>query len=401
MAKRANKMGPKGLVFDCEKLRAWYVTEEMSGADIARVLGCDKSLVNRKLRSCGIPRRSALQVDCQQLTRWYRDCKYPASQIGQLLDCSKPTVLKLLTRCGIPRNQRSDYELETYSWNREELTRLYWEEGLSLGAIAEKMNCSDTAVSEAFKRLDISTRPANQKRIKWDDKKLRKWYWEEQRSTAWIASELGCSEVNVRAAMRRRGIPRRSPGRVARLTHEQKRERKQRYQCHYWQNVATQEAKDNKRAGNRRFMKEYAQRADVRERRNARHSQRMKTDPQYRIQFAVRSRLNKSLERKGMALRTEQLVGCDWAHLVWYLESQFAPGMSWENRHEWHVDHDFPLSAANLMDSIELHAVCNWRNLVPLWGPANTSKHNKVFPAARRLFDDLCAELREIEEHRL
>lgn len=394
MGKRRSKMGPKGLVFDCKKLRALYIDKGLSGAAIARLMSCDKSLVNRKLRSCEIPCRPPLDVDCDLLRLWYREQKRSALQISEALDCSTPTVLKLLTKCGIARNKRRDYDLDRYDWDRNELYRLYWEDGLSLEAIAARKQCSNTAVSEAFKRLDIPTRPSNQKRIKWDDHQLRCWYWDEQRSTAWIAARCGCSEPNVRAAMRRRGIPRRSPGRVASLTAEQKRERKQRYQKHYWRNVASQETRENKKLLNREFMKTYSKREDVKAQRNARHQQRMKEAPQYRNGFSIRGRLNKALERKAVGLSTQQLIGCDWAHLVWHLESQFVDGMSWANRSQWHIDHDFPLSAADVTDSVELRAVCNWRNLIPLWGPINTSKHNKVFPDARRLFDALCEEFR-------
>ena len=394
MTKHKPRMGPKGLKFDCKQLHEWYVTRGLSGAAIARLLGCDKSLVNRKLRSCGIARHPSLGADCDQLRVWYSEQKYSASRISALLKCSKPTVLKLLRKCGIPCNQMSDYDRDTYDWDSDELHRLYWEDGLSLEGIAEKKGCSSTAVADAFDRLGISTRPSNQKRIRWDDKQLRCWYWEEQRSTAWIASRCGCSETNVRVAMRRRGVPRRPPGRVAELTAEQKHERKQRYQRHYWQNVASQKTRDNKKLANRQFMKTYSKREDVKAQRNARHRQRMKNDPAYRIGFAIRGRLNKALERKAVGSTTQKLIGCDWAHLVWHLESQFTDGMTWVNRREWHIDHDFPLSAADVSDPIELRAVCNWRNLVPLWGPVNTSKHNKVFPEAQRLFNDLCEELR-------
>src|SRR3546814_14803337 len=39
----------------------------------------------------------------------------------------------------------------------------------------------------------------------------------------------------------------------------------------------------------------------------------------------------------------ETLVGYTVADLMAHLERQFLPGMSWDNRGEWHIDHIRPL----------------------------------------------------------
>ena len=49
--------------------------------------------------------------------------------------------------------------------------------------------------------------------------------------------------------------------------------------------------------------------------------------------------------------------------------------MTWDNWGEvWHLDHNFPLAAADLEDRTEFLAVCNWRNLQPLTVKENLEK---------------------------
>ena len=80
-------------------------------------------------------------------------------------------------------------------------------------------------------------------------------------------------------------------------------------------------------------------------------------------------------------------------HELWHFEKQFDPLMTWENYGKyWHVDHIYPLAAANLSIHSELLAVINWRNLQPLEAKANLAKKDKVTPAARRLFNKLVKE---------
>ena len=58
-----------------------------------------------------------------------------------------------------------------------------------------------------------------------------------------------------------------------------------------------------------------------------------------------------------------------------HLEKQFAIGMSWENRSEWHIDHIIPLSSAKTED--EVYKLCHYTNLQPLWAEDNLKKSNK------------------------
>jgi hypothetical protein len=64
----------------------------------------------------------------------------------------------------------------------------------------------------------------------------------------------------------------------------------------------------------------------------------------------------------------------------------------------WHVDHIFPLCAANLADPAEARVVCNWRNLRPLWKSDNISKGGKVTDDSLALFLSIKKELYPEEE---
>lgn len=63
--------------------------------------------------------------------------------------------------------------------------------------------------------------------------------------------------------------------------------------------------------------------------------------------------------------------------------------MTIANRHLWHLDHIFPLCAADLRDPNQARAVNNWRNLRPMWKHDNLRKNGKVTDEARVLFQGI------------
>jgi hypothetical protein len=73
--------------------------------------------------------------------------------------------------------------------------------------------------------------------------------------------------------------------------------------------------------------------------------------------------------------RTAQVLGCSPQELRRHIELQFAKGMGWHNRTEWHVDHIVPLASAQSED--ELFALMHFTNLRPIWGVDNLKKSAK------------------------
>lgn len=97
-------------------------------------------------------------------------------------------------------------------------------------------------------------------------------------------------------------------------------------------------------------------------------------DPKNRIAKNLRIRLSIAVrknQKTGSAVRD---LGCTIPELKTYLESKFAPGMSWDNYGEWHIDHIKPLCQFNLSEESELKAACHYTNLQPLWASDNLSK---------------------------
>ena len=107
---------------------------------------------------------------------------------------------------------------------------------------------------------------------------------------------------------------------------------------------------------------------------------RRKTDPIVKITKAVRDRLRDFLKYKGLDKKNsfKQYIGCTKEELKTHIESQFKPGMTWENHgfYGWHIDHIIPLSSANSEEQI--YKLCHYTNLQPLWAKENLSKNNKI-----------------------
>ena len=116
-------------------------------------------------------------------------------------------------------------------------------------------------------------------------------------------------------------------------------------------------------------------------------------DDSFRLTSSIRSRLYSAIRNDHKVGSAVGDLGCSIDDLKAHLESLFDENMTWENWGTyWHVDHIFPLAAANKEDRAEFLAVNNWRNLQPLEAKANIAKGDKVTPAARKLFNKLVKE---------
>ena len=108
---------------------------------------------------------------------------------------------------------------------------------------------------------------------------------------------------------------------------------------------------------------------------------RRAADPVYAFTVKIRVMLMKALRKKGYTKRSksQQIIGCTWGELVAHIESKFQPGMTWENRGEWHIDHITPLATAETeADIIRLN---HYTNLQPLWAADNLRKGDRVLAA--------------------
>ena len=108
------------------------------------------------------------------------------------------------------------------------------------------------------------------------------------------------------------------------------------------------------------------------------HKDKMASDPVYAIKTIVRRSIAGAISRMGYTKRNRsyQILGCSWEFLKGYLEAKFQPGMTWENRGQWEVDHIVPISSAVTEDDVI--RLNHYTNLQPLWASDNRSKGAKM-----------------------
>lgn len=105
----------------------------------------------------------------------------------------------------------------------------------------------------------------------------------------------------------------------------------------------------------------------------------------------IRSRINYALNAASSigAAHTRELIGCTIAFLREYIEMQFKPGMTWQNRKEWHIDHILPIIYFDLQTLAGQKQAFHYSNMQPLWAEENMKKGKRLpcnsHPPAMRL----------------
>lgn len=119
-------------------------------------------------------------------------------------------------------------------------------------------------------------------------------------------------------------------------------------------------------------------RSNNRDRYNAVRRQRYATCPNVRAKNLLRNRLRKVIGQKYATKRTLEIIGCSVEQLIAHIESQWEPGMSWDNHgpRGWHVDHIIPCNAFQLDDQEQAAKCFHYTNMRPLWWRDNLDKRN-------------------------
>lgn len=111
----------------------------------------------------------------------------------------------------------------------------------------------------------------------------------------------------------------------------------------------------------------------------AQRKARRESDPFFKLSSALRSRLWKALKSNKWFKNSNfsKYIGCNKETLISHIESQFKPGMNWQNHSHsgWHIDHIVPLSHATSAE--ELYKLSHYSNLQPLWASENMAKKKK------------------------
>lgn len=101
-----------------------------------------------------------------------------------------------------------------------------------------------------------------------------------------------------------------------------------------------------------------------------------KTDVNFRLAYNLRNKLYKTITRQTKTKSALELVGCSIKQLKQHPESQFKPGMSWDNYgfYGWHIDHIKSCCTFDLSKPEEQLKCFNYKNLRPLWAIENLSR---------------------------
>lgn len=106
-------------------------------------------------------------------------------------------------------------------------------------------------------------------------------------------------------------------------------------------------------------------------------AKKYKEDYRYRdikkIRLGVRD-VYVSLFRNKKRIEERDWLGCTIDFFKKHIESQFQPGMCWENYGKWEFDHIVPISDFNLDQPYEKKICQNWFNIQPMWSLENKKK---------------------------
>lgn len=93
------------------------------------------------------------------------------------------------------------------------------------------------------------------------------------------------------------------------------------------------------------------------------------------IRKRLRQRVRNALNGFSKVDSTMNLLGCSTEEFKRHLEKQFRPGMSWETRCFWHIDHIKPCVKFDFSDPEQQRKCFHYTNLQPLWACENLAKH--------------------------
>ena len=110
-----------------------------------------------------------------------------------------------------------------------------------------------------------------------------------------------------------------------------------------------------------------------------RHNRYYSENTQFKVKTALRDLLNKLLKYGWKNRNLAYVLGCSCDDFIEYIESKFLPGMSWDNRSEWHLDHIQPIRSFDLSVLADIKKCYHYTNFQVLWAKANLSKSGKCY----------------------
>ena len=188
-----------------------YMVEKKTAAEIAKELGVDAMLVNTNLHRAGIPVRPTnnkprIITPKEDLVRMYQNEGLSISDIGLKLGCDPQLVWRRLKKYGIPR--RNSGTISRTMITKEALRRMYVDEQKSAAMIARELRCSDGTVLNRLKEYGFEIRGQSLGNVITKND-LQRLYVSEGRSAKEIAEMYKCHEKTIQAYRRKFGIHKR------------------------------------------------------------------------------------------------------------------------------------------------------------------------------------------------
>ena len=126
--------------------------------------------------------------------------------------------------------------------------------------------------------------------------------------------------------------------------------------------------------------KEYNQKnkEKISKQKNQYKKERKAKDPLYKLTINIRSLIGSSIRNNGYTKqsKTHEILGCSYQEFKAHIEQKFPEGMSWDNKHLWHLDHIIPQSLGQTEQ--EILALNHYSNFQPLWAEDNIQKSNNI-----------------------
>jgi hypothetical protein len=155
----------------------------------------------------------------------------------------------------------------------------------------------------------------------------------------------------------------------------------EKQRCKKWQSKNQDLYKKIKSESDRKYRSENieklkAYRKNNREKFATRCRERYATEENYAIDKRLRASLTQAFRLADVkkTISTFKLIGIPIQDFKKHIENQFLPGMSWENRKEWHIDHKIPCAFFDLSKEEEQRKCFHYTNLQPLWSRDNLQK---------------------------
>lgn len=131
------------------------------------------------------------------------------AEIADECDASYDTIRYYKDKYNI-EGRPNGLSVEAHNATKDDLERMYWDEGLSLKGVGDELNVSQTWVIRKMNELGIDRRQRdNEKGTAWKDAdRLERMYWDEDMTLEEIGDELGCSASTISQWMQRFDIDR-------------------------------------------------------------------------------------------------------------------------------------------------------------------------------------------------